>query len=191
MIRSDIIKKLFFGFNRDPHSNDNLVGFFCEQVYGFDEHYLEKAVDSLISQHTHLPKVKDLVNRYYQEVPKQEKLGIDCHECGGVGLIFSVFREEFDTHKNIEMVEYPSDPKDGHYREQTIGRCRCANGNGFSNYPHVDVPLWIKNLADRKGYDCVFTAQEIARSLNIKVRGTSLKTKGNLDNSLSKLTGQI
>jgi hypothetical protein len=167
--RTEIIQDMFYSFNRDPHSSAGLVESFCKKSIHMDPVYMRKAVNMLEASHQYLPKFRDLEDAYSSVIPKSNTiLSEDCSECRETGLVHSLFKKTERGRQEVGGIEQsPS----GMYYMFVVGSCKCLNGKAYSkSYPPVDVPLWIKNLADAKGRDCLTTIEKMQEYCNREAR---------------------
>ncbi len=162
--RVEIIRDLFYGFNRDPHSNANLVENFCKKSVDMEPYYLRKAVDMLINNHGSLPRFVDVYTQYQKELPVKEWQGEDCNMCRGTGLVHSLFNRDDSGRREVWGLQQI--PK-GSYYLAVIGSCKCANGMRYSKaYKPTDVPKWITERSEITGKDCLTIVENISQHYN-------------------------
>ena len=160
MDKVDIVRDLFLDFNRDPFKNKSLVEHYVNKFWDCKEGFLKKACEELSLQSDTLPRWKHIFAKYKEIEALNDNSGeyvrVDCDDCGGSGVIKSVF------FGNIEIFSLNFHGDGATYYDTIIGKCHCVAGERMPEHMPVKFPpKFIKDYARELGFDCCYTASKI------------------------------
>ena len=169
----DIVNKLFYEQDRDPHTtgNVNKRNYFLSELMDFDQDIVGKAVRGFYTA-DRFPKIGAIRQRC--QILQNERnskfrssIKDDCYYCGNSGLI-----------ETVKIVEIDKDPRtlwsleqakpDANYYSAVSGRCECDYGSKFkSSYPAIErshIPPFLK-----EGIDARQSANNIADNYVVRL----------------------
>ncbi len=162
--RFDLVRDLFLDFNRDPHKNQPMVEHYVKNLGDVDMTLLSMAVDTMRGQER-LPKWTEIKVQALKESHISKPLGefIECDNCGGDGLIRSVFKN------GRELYKLEAGDNGSFYYCIIIGKCACPNGDPWK-FNVVDNPSWVVGYSNTRNIPIAIAASDICTKINKHAR---------------------
>jgi hypothetical protein len=177
----DMINKLFYEQDRDPHTTGNLNkrNYYISELMDFDDDVVARALRSFYTA-DRFPKIDAI--RQKCRIAQNEKNrkfhndhSEDCNYCGNIGLLSFVKIKDAGEDRVRTLWSMESAKSDAMYYTSVAGRCFCTYGKRFKSYPKIEIneiPPFLKEYVDEKTDVCT-QAENISIALNRRVNEVS------------------